>query len=178
MKKILKKAMASMMLLAMCISLTQSVAYAEETKDIESIVTNGVQNGWDGVTNASSYEAENYKVVFTLLSYWEGGYNATVEIANTGDNVIENWCVEFDLSQNITNIWNAKIVGNENNYYVIKNADWNQDIPIGGSVSFGLSVNENFNGFPAAYNLVGESIQVKREAYSVEYVLDNDRGNG
>lgn len=177
MKKILKKAMASMMLLAMCISLTQSVAYAEETKDIESIVTNGVQNGWDGVTNASSYEAENYTVVFTLLSYWEGGYNATVEIANTGDNVIENWCVEFDLSQNITNIWNAKIVGNENNYYVIKNADWNQDIPIGGSVSFGLSVNENFNGFPAAYNLLGESIQVKREAYSVGYALDSDRGN-
>ena len=73
---------------------------------------------------------------------WDTGYNATITITNTSDNVIENWCLTFPLNETISNIWNATISKEEENFYVIKNAGWNQDIAVGGSVSFGITVYE------------------------------------
>ena len=61
---------------------------------------------------------------------------------------------------------------------MVKNANWNADIPVGGCVEFGISVNETFAGFPKEYKLLGESTQVQQEAYSVEYILDNDWETG
>ena len=175
MKKGIKRMLAFLLTLAMCVSTTGVAAYAEETVVTDKVTT---ESGWDGVTTVNNYTGENFNVVFSLANYWEGGYNANVKVENTGSSVIENWYLSFALDNNFASIWNAEVVSNENGQYVVKNANWNADIPVGGCVEFGISVNETFAGFPKEYNLLGESTQVQEEAYSVEYILDSDWGTG
>lgn len=178
MKKGLKKVIAFMMALVMCFSMTNVCAYAEETAVGQSEGSESIQSSWDGVSTVSNYVGKNYNVTFTLASHWNGGYNANIKVENTGDSVIENWYLSFALDNALTSMWNAEVVSNEAGLYVVKNAGWNADIAVGGSVEFGISVNEDFKGFPAVYTLLGESTQVQEEAYSVEYILDSDWGAG
>ncbi len=175
MKKRIKRVLAFLLTLAMCVSTTGVAAYAEETVVTDKVNT---ESGWDGVTTVNNYTGENFNVVFSLANYWEGGYNANVKVENTGSSVIENWYLSFALDNRFSSIWNAEVVSSENDQYVVKNANWNADIPVGGWVEFGISVNETFAGFPEEYELLGESTQVQEEAYSVEYILDNDWGTG
>ncbi len=175
MSKGTKRLLALLLTLAICVSTTGVAAYAEETVVTDLVNT---ESGWDGVTTVNNYTGENFNVVFSLANYWEGGYNANVKVENTGSSVIENWYLSFVLDNNFSSIWNAEVVSNENGQYVVKNANWNADIPVGGCVEFGISVNETFAGFPKEYKLLGESTQVQEEAYSVEYILDNDWGTG
>ena len=175
MKKGIKRMLAFLLALVMCVSTTGVAAYAEETVVADKVTT---ESGWDGVTTVNNYTGENFNVVFSLANYWEGGYNANVKVENTGSSVIENWYLSFALDNRFSSIWNAEVVSNENGQYVVKNANWNADIPVGGCVEFGISVNETFAGFPKEYELLGENTQVQDEAYSVEYILDNDWGTG
>ncbi len=175
MKKGIKRMLAFLLTLAMCVSATGVAAYAEETVVTDMITA---ESGWDGVTTVNNYAGENFNVVFSLANYWEGGYNASIKVENTGNSVIENWYLSFALDNNFSSIWNAEVVSSENGRYVVKNATWNADIPVGGCVEFGISVNETFARFPEKYELLGESTQVQEEAYSVEYILDNDWGTG
>lgn len=173
MKKVLKRVVAFMLTLAMCVCTTGATASAEA-----SVTTSGVQSSWDGMTTVNKYVGENFSVTFSLADYWEGGYNANIKVENTGSRVIENWYLSFALNNKLTTIWNAEVVSNENGQYVVKNANWNADIPVGGYAEFGISVNENFADFPSAYKLLGENAQLQEDAYSVEYILDNDWGSG
>lgn len=38
-----------------------------------------------------TYEGDNFKVDFQVISQWTGAFNANVKITNTGDRVIDNW---------------------------------------------------------------------------------------
>ena len=173
MKKVLKRVVAFMLMLAMCVCATGADASAEA-----SVTTSGVQSSWDGMTTENKYVGENFSVTFSLTGYWNGGYNANIKIENTGSSVIENWYLSFALNNKLTTVWNAEVVSNENGQYVVKNTNWNADIPVGGCVEFGISVNENFSGFPKVYNMLGDSSQLEEEAYTIEYCLDSDWGEG
>lgn len=162
-----------MVTLAMC-ACTIGTAFSVEA----SVTTSDVQSSWDGITTVNKYEGENFRVTFSVADYWNGGYNANIKVENTGSSVIENWYLSFVLNNKLTTIWNAEVVSNENGQYVVKNANWNADIPVGGCAEFGISVNENFVGFPSTYKLLGENTQVQEDAYSVEYILDSDWGSG
>lgn len=117
-------------------------------------------------------------MTFALSGYWNGGYNANMKIENTGKTVIENWTMEVDYAGAISNIWNAVIDSGEDGKYIIKNAGWNQDIAVGGSVEFGISGQEDFPGFPKKYTLLGNITGVAEEDYSITYHLDSDWGDG
>lgn len=135
-------------------------------------------DGWDGVTVEDIYEGKDFRVVFTLTGHWEGGYNASVKIENTADASIENWCLGMDYSGEISNIWNAKISSYKEDYYMVKNAGWNEDIAAGKSVEFGFSGQENFPGFPKEYKLPGKPVLVNEGNYSVSYEVSNDWESG
>ncbi|MCH5249049.1 MAG: cellulose binding domain-containing protein [Lachnospiraceae bacterium] len=136
------------------------------------------ENVWDGITMDSCYEGENYKVTFTLSGYWQGGYNAGITIENTSNTVIENWFLKFSFQDSINNIWNAVIEENKDGVYIIKNADWNQDIQAHGNVSFGFSASNDFTGFPTKYEVLEQISEKQSEDYYVEYTLYSDWGDG
>lgn len=143
----------------------------------ESVV--GTKDGeWDGATTENVFEGENYRVTFTLDSYWDVGYNANIKLENTGDSTLQNWYLAFDYNNAITSIWNAEISTNVEKQYVIKNVGWNQDIAVGNSVEFGISGDSAFKGFPENYELMGTSTEVKEEDYEIEYHIDGDWGTG
>lgn len=83
--------------------------------------------------DSSSYEVKLSK------SEWSYGYNGEITIGNTSESTLEGWQVEFDLADEITNIWNANIVSHEGQHYVIENAGYNDAIASGAGVSFGFS---------------------------------------
>lgn len=77
-----------------------------------------------------------------ITAKWDHHYNANVTITNISNERIDDWEMAVTFANKIEHIWNAKIVeqDKEDNFYTIKNADWNQDIEQGGSVTFGMTV--------------------------------------
>lgn len=139
----------------------------------------GTERGsWDQATTEKVFEGENYKVTFTLASYWDTGYNANMKLENTGEGTIRNWHLGFDYDNAITNIWNAEVSEHDGQRYVIRNAGWNQDIAAGGSIEFGISGDHAFRGFPEHYELIGTGAEVKTEDYTIEYRVESDWGIG
>lgn len=172
MKKTRRQVLALLLAFVMVITTIDMQAYAE----LITNETNGA--GWDGVSKVSVYEGDGFDVTFTLAEYWDGGYNARVNIKNTSDKVIENWILGCDYTGVISNIWNAVLDEQEIGHYIIKNAGWNQDIAVNECVEFGFSGQQNFNGFPTAYQLLGNITDSDPEDYSVNYCLDSDWGDG
>ena len=152
---------------------------AVETEVVETEETTETEtDSWDGVTEESVYEADNYTVTFKLTGAWDGGYNANVRIDNTGDTPIESWKMAVSYDGNISNIWNAVIESSEEGKYVLKNAGWNQDIAVDSYVEFGLSGQESFGGFPTVYEMLGGKTTTEEEDYTVEYIIQSDWGTG
>lgn len=203
MKKAVRRVCAVLLALAISISTTDLSVFAAEGSALQAteVTTNTISEGnsilvegsvstgdsmmedklqddWDGITTENVYEAENYKVIFNLTASWESGYSATLRIENTGDKIIENWSLSHDFQNTILSIWDAEIYNQETGRYIIKNAGWNADIPIGGYVEFGIVGNEKFLGFPSKYDLLSRSIETNKEDYMVEYTLEGDWGSG
>ncbi len=86
--------------------------------------------------------------------------------------------LEIPFAGKITNIWNAVTSGQTADGCVIKNAGWNQDIEPGKSVSFGISGQENFPGFPKEYRLRGSLEHVQEEDYTVSYRVNSEWDGG
>ncbi|MDD3370098.1 MAG: cellulose binding domain-containing protein, partial [Lachnospiraceae bacterium] len=125
-------------------------------------------------TNDIDINDQGFEVTYS----WEGAYNANVTITNTSNEKIENWCIEFPLNESIQNIWNAKIENRENGYYTIKNADWNQDIAVGSTVSFGFTAEGDFTEFPDYYSILGTVAQVSADDYDILYKVESDWETG
>ena len=134
--------------------------------------------GWDGSTKEDVFEGNGFQVVFKLQDYWNGGFNANVKIENTSDKTIENWALGFNYQVEIANVWNAVIVSSEQPEYVVKNAEWNQDIAPGRSVEFGFSGKGDFAGYPKEYRMPGQLNDLGEDDYSVDYTVVNDWGSG
>ncbi|MBE5878018.1 MAG: VWA domain-containing protein, partial [Lachnospiraceae bacterium] len=135
-------------------------------------------NTWDGTTTESVFESENFKVTYSLSSYWTGGFNANIKIENTSESIIQNWHMTFESPNEFSNIWNAQVFEHVDGNYTLKNVGWNQDIGIGQSIEFGVSGNSDFLGFPKSFTLLGETTQKDVADYSVVYSLVSDWGSG
>jgi len=70
---------------------------------------------------------------------WNGGYTATVTVANTGSSPINGWALGFTLpgGQSITSSWSATVTGTSG-AITARNLSYNGSIPAGGSTSFGF----------------------------------------
>ena len=164
------------------INITESETQTKNTALVENEMNQSEDEtesaDWDNVTTEEIFEGKDFKVTFTITSYWDTGYNANIRLENTGDSIIQNWCLGFDYDNVITNIWNAGVIENNGKKYVIKNADWNQDIAVGGNIEFGISGDHAFRGFPKNYELIGASTEVQTEDYAIKYIVESDWGTG
>lgn len=162
---------------------TKETANTEEAGNAEEGSTDSTDDGaeegaGEQVPTESVFEGGNFRVTFTLTSYWEEGYNANIRLENTGDSSLQNWYLGFHHGNPITGIWNAEIHATEGDAYVIKNAGWNRDIAVGNSIEFGISCDHAFRGFPEGYELLGASAEVTEGDYVMQYHVDGDWGTG
>ena len=173
MKRTVGRVLAFLLALAICVSTMDMRVFATLNSEVES-----AQSRWDGITTESMFTSENSMITFVLTDYWEGGYNACIEIENIGETPIENWKLEFAFDNEIESIWNAEVSQKEENNYIIKNQGWNQDIAPCGSVKFGFGGTGTFKGFPETYELNTGKIGTYEDDYSIVYSVDNDWGSG
>ncbi|MBV9627887.1 MAG: cellulase family glycosylhydrolase, partial [Xanthobacteraceae bacterium] len=77
---------------------------------------------------------------FSATNIWNGGFQGNVTVTNDGS-AVTAWQIEIDMPYQITNIWNAQIISQNANGYIIGNASWDGTLAQGASTSFGFTAN-------------------------------------
>lgn len=185
-KKFKRKKLVGLISLLIVLSIIVSPLHVMKADSItnevqeESFTRSSVDNISDVecVDKYNRYKGNGYEVELAIDSQWEDAFNGNITIINTGTVVIEDWVLEFNMDNQIVNIWNGIIHNHEGSTYVIKSAGWNQDIPVGGSINFGFSATGNIIYYPESY-IIPTSIQNADETcYSIEFTLYSDWGVG
>ncbi len=95
-------------------------------------------------TLLASAQASTTELTIDPNSDWGSGFTANASFANNTGSPLDGWQLEFHLTHQITSIWNAKIISQEGNRYVVGNESWNGSVAAGANVQFG------FNGSPGS----------------------------
>lgn len=78
---------------------------------------------------------------FTAASTWNGGFQGTVTVNNTGTSAIGGWTVSMNMgSATIANLWNGTATGSTGSV-TVRNAAYNGSVGAGQSTSFGFTAN-------------------------------------
>ena len=165
-KTLKKRVFAFILSLTVTAGLLTPTAFAAES---ETILDETLSEDHEDGMKESVYESDGYCVTFRVDSEWEDGFCANVEITNTSDETIEDWCMFLDYPGEITDIWNAYFLSCEAGNYIVKNNEWNQDIPAGESVSFGIICNQKFSGFPTDYRMMSKMSIRSADEYDISY---------
>lgn len=116
-----------------------------------------------GNTNDSIVTDYVFDVDYQIINEWEDTKQIAINITNTGDNVIEQWALQYDFDGEIRNIWSAKVYDAENS--IITNADYNADLKPGESTTFGYIIDNNTT-VPQEFKMCQERVE-KNDGYEV-----------
>ncbi len=120
----------------------------------------------------------SYKVEFAIESEWENHYNGKISIKNISNNDIENWKLSFISKDTIENIWSAKIETYDNDTYIVKHLDWNQNINAGQEISFGFTASYEHEA-DTPHDFFMSSVCKKVEAtHTIDYKIISNWGTG
>ena len=89
--------------------------------------------------------ADNINVDYSVVEDWGNGYQGQVNITNNNGQNLDGWNLEFDLSNEITEIWDAELIDKEDGRYTVKHADWNREIKAGETLTFNFIGNGDSN---------------------------------
>ena len=93
----------------------------------------------DDETQTPAWTSSGFE--YETTSDWGSGFNGQITLTNVGSTAWSDWTVEFDWDRNITQIWNAEIISQTGNHYVIRNVSWNGGVAGDAAVSFGFGGN-------------------------------------
>ncbi|MDQ0717422.1 hypothetical protein QFZ55_006874 [Streptomyces luteogriseus] len=102
------------------------------------------------------------KVTYKITSQWSGGFQADVQLANTGTSPWNGWSLTWTFTdgQRLTQAWNAE-AAQSGTTVTAKNVAWNANVAAGSSVSFGFTANRSdTNAKPAAFKLGEQTCSV------------------
>lgn len=103
----------------------------------------------------SEVKNEDYTINFRVTSDWGDAFNGEISILNNTDKKIEGWKLEFDFDKSIKTLWNAKLLDNKGNHYILENDEWNSVIQPNSKISFGFEGNPgNIKSQPTNYKLI------------------------
>lgn len=88
--------------------------------------------------NTPAAQAASLTADFRTTSTWEGGYQGTFTIKNSGTAPISGWTVGFDLpaTTSVTTHWDS-LLTRQGTWYDFRNAGYNGTLAPGASTSFG-----------------------------------------
>ncbi len=122
--------------------------------------TGGSSGGTGGSSGSggSTPPSGRLNVNYTVTSNWGSGLQAQIQLTNNQNTTLSNWQLQFTDPDNITSIWDAKIVSHVGNTYVIEGASYDTNIPAGGSLTIGFVANVAANSTgPSNFILTGSS---------------------
>ena len=79
-------------------------------------------------------------VTFSVVNDWGSGAQVGVRIDNTTGAPIDGWTLTFDLEEQISQVWNGKLLAQEDRAVNVANADYNGVIAPGQVVEVGMLV--------------------------------------
>lgn len=95
-------------------------------------------------------------VEVAITGDWGTGFGASVTLHNRSTTPLDDWVLEWDFARSIDVIWNARIESRQGLRYRIRPESWNDNIPAGGSLSFGFNGSPgNVSALPVNINLTG-----------------------
>ncbi len=152
----------SLVMIIQCIGGYQSsiTAYASDTVEYQK---------------ETMYYGDGFTVKYVIDSQWNNEYIANVVITNTGDKTIENWELSYESSDEYSNVWNASVTYHSARNYNVKNAEHNQNIKPGESVSFGFqaSFTGNHIDVPQSYKILGDKSIVNNKECQIQFDIQN-----
>ncbi|MFF0016614.1 cellulose binding domain-containing protein [Streptomyces sp. NPDC005374] len=101
-------------------------------------------------------------VTYKITNQWTGGFQADVQLSNTGTSAWSGWSLgwSFPGGQTISQTWNAE-TAQSGSAATAKNVTWNANVAAGSSVSFGFTGSwSGTNGKPTAFKLGEQSCTV------------------
>ena len=114
---------------------------------------------------------DNVNVNYSEIKDWGNGFEGKIQITNnTGSNLV-SWDLEFDLPQEITNIWDAQIVDKDNGRYTIEHESWNREIKAGESITIGF-VGNGGSSTPKNFDVDGSTFNSPSSSDSI-YTFSN-----
>ncbi|MFI2436969.1 cellulose binding domain-containing protein [Streptomyces sp. NPDC018693] len=116
--------------------------------------------GGDGGTDPAPTGA--CAVTYQITNQWSGGFQADVQLANTGTSAWSGWSLNwtFPNGQSIGQLWNAEYT-QSGSAVTAKNVGWNGTVAAGSSVSFGFTGSwSGTNAKPTAFKLGDQSCAV------------------
>ena len=79
-----------------------------------------------------------YSVDLNIISEWDTGAQGEIVVTNTSTEPLEAWVLSFDSTFSIDNLWNARVLSNENNHYSFASESWTNPIEVGESKVIGF----------------------------------------
>lgn len=153
-----------------CISIVMSVI----------IIINllGGQIKWSNANEKKSDGDDIISVEVTIGQKWENKCKATYKITNISDDIIENWGISFESSEEIDEIWNATILNHEDDIYIVKNVGYNRNIQPGDSVSFDVISSYKSGDLAEDFELVNYNKVVNMNNYTINSKIKQRWKNG
>ncbi|MFC8359053.1 cellulose binding domain-containing protein [Streptomyces griseorubiginosus] len=101
-------------------------------------------------------------VTYRITNQWSGGFQADVQLTNTGSSAWSGWTLAwaFPDGQTVDQTWNAETTQSASKV-TAKNVGWNANVAAGSSVSFGFTGSwSGTNGKPTAFKAGDRSCTV------------------
>ncbi|MHB0777064.1 cellulose binding domain-containing protein [Halomonas sp. WWR20] len=92
-------------------------------------------------------------VDYAVTSEWDGGYVLEVFITNSGTQSINDFRAGFELSGEITDVWNGQVTQHSANAYTIMDDDDSNDIAPGETVRFKFKVLSESGDLPTGFTV-------------------------
>src|SRR5215467_9140127 len=124
-----------------------------------ALVIISITSGVGELKKTQGQSSSTCNIAYQENTFWNVGFQGQVTIMNSGP-AINGWTVNFTFpvaTQTIYELWNGVYTQTGQNV-TVRNADYNANIPTGGSVSFGF--NANWSGShpaPTGLTLNGQS---------------------
>ncbi|GMG84295.1 hypothetical protein LNKW23_35100 [Paralimibaculum aggregatum] len=103
-----------------------------------TIADNDTDGGPGGGTGGGTGGDDGLTGSIAIDDAWNGGFVARGEVSNAGTAALDGWTFELVTEAQITNIWNATILGHEGDTYLLGNAAYNAELAPGQAVDWGF----------------------------------------
>jgi Cellulose binding domain len=112
-----------------------------DSTGIRNIELNNVPLATDSGTGNGGTLPATGTVSSAVRAEWVDGATIDMTVRNTGTTPINGWTVSFDADFEITEVWNAQLVGRVGNRYTIRNipGHWAAVIRPGTQIEFGFN---------------------------------------
>lgn len=178
MAKIVKLMVIALIIcLCMCNVMVSADGETERVEKLDLDYMDGVSDSdddWVDDWNSATEDFCDIKIWYQITSHSDNHYNVEVTLENWTDERIDNWEICIPANYEIENIWNATIIDHIDDEYTIHNAEFNQDIAVGGSVTFGMTVecSEQVK-MPVYVFTTGLSNRLEETEYKIEFRRQN-----